>query len=314
MPASIPLVRPSERQSARPRSRARIDVGQVVRSVPSHRRQNTTAGREGRHRAPSKGHRTIRAIAVCIPALALLGGFVAYQAQARLSRPGSGGPAAYHLRIPAPDDDVANGIGRAAVAAGKPRRAVTAAPADRATPTATPSPSPVPDYLNPLRAIHNLVPERVDMGVDFGGSGPVYAIGDAVVTGATGDSAGWPGGGWITYRLTAGPGTGLQVFVAEDVKPAVQVGEHVTSGSVIAEMFDGGAGIETGWAMADGSSAESQLPEAGGISGRGPFPTKIGLNFDGLLIALGVPAGFGYTQAGGYGTVPSQYPDWSTVL
>jgi murein DD-endopeptidase MepM/ murein hydrolase activator NlpD len=53
-------------------------------------------------------------------------------------------------------------------------------------------------YDNPLRDISGLMPQRVDMGVDFAGSGPVYAIGDGVVTAATGTSGGWPGGGWIT--------------------------------------------------------------------------------------------------------------------
>jgi len=57
------------------------------------------------------------------------------------------------------------------------------------------------------------------MGVDFGGSGPVYALGNAVITNATGTSAGWPGGGWITYKLTDGPDAGLLVYLAEDVTP-----------------------------------------------------------------------------------------------
>jgi hypothetical protein len=146
------------------------------------------------------------------------------------------------------------------------------------------------------------------MGADFGGWGRIYAIGNAVVTNATSNSVGWPGGGWITYRLTAGPAAGLQVYVAEDVRPAVRVGQRVNSGTIVAHMFVGGAGIETGWAMADGSSAESQLPEAGGINGAGPFPTKVGLNFDTMLMRLGVPAGFGYKPDGGWGTVPSNYP------
>jgi len=169
-----------------------------------------------------------------------------------------------------------------------------------------------PVYRNPLRGVSGLIPERIDMGADFGGTGPIYALGDGVVTSAM-TAAGWPGGGWITYRLTDGPAAGLMVFVAEDVTPNVQVGQAVTSSTVIASMFNGGAGIETGWAQPDGSSAESQLPEAGGISGGGPFPTKVGLNFDALLQALGVPAGPNSTDAPN-GTLPQNYPtNWAAV-
>ena len=168
-----------------------------------------------------------------------------------------------------------------------------------------------PRYVNPLRGVSGLVPERIDMGADFSGSGPVYALGDAIITGATGDSAGWPGGGWITYQLTDGPDAGLMVYLAEDVTPAVQVGQHVSPSTVIADMFDGGDGIEIGWARPDGLSAESQLPEAGGIGGYGPFPTMIGLNFDELLQSLGVPAAPNSTQPG-YGLLPANYPATGT--
>jgi hypothetical protein len=161
-------------------------------------------------------------------------------------------------------------------------------------------------YLNPLRAVTGLVPERIDEGVDFGGSGPVYALGSAVITNA-GQNAGWPGGGWITYRLTDGPDAGLMVYLAEDVTPTVQAGQHVTALTVIANMFNGGDGIETGWAQPTGVSAESELPEAGGIGGGGPFPTMVGLNFDQLLQLLGAPAA---PNAGdpAYGTLPANYP------
>jgi len=185
--------------------------------------------------------------------------------------------------------------------------------AHRKTLGATPA-APPPVYRNPLRDIRGLLPERVDMGADFGGSGPIYAVGGAVVTSAIGNTPGWPGGGWITYRLTAGPAAGQQVFVAEYVRPTVRVGQHVTARTVIAQMYPGGGGIETGWAMPDGSSAESQLPVAGGVSGGGPFPTKVGLNFDGMLQALGVPAGLGYARSGGYGTLPAGYPaSWTSL-
>jgi hypothetical protein len=195
-----------------------------------------------------------------------------------------------------------------------PRPAHTHSPASKYQP-AKPDRShhTAPVYRNPLRDVTGLIPERVDMGVDFGGNGPVYALGDAVITNATGDSAGWPGGGWITYQLTSGPANGLQVYVAEDVQPTVQVGQHVTAATVIADMSNKGDGIETGWAMPDGSSAESQLPAAGGISGGGPFPTDVGLNFDALLVALGAPVAPNFS-ATGYGTLPAGYPgSWASL-
>lgn len=178
-----------------------------------------------------------------------------------------------------------------------------------ATPSATPS-STVFGYANPLRAIKNLMPQRIDMGVDFGGTGPIYALGDAVITNAIGNTPGWPGGGWITYRLTSGRAKGLMVFVAEDVTPAVHVGQVVNSSTVIANMYNGGAGIETGWAMPDGSSAESQLPVAGGISGGGPFPARVGINFEELLQALGVPPSPFDRYAPPFGLLPAGYPTW----
>ena len=176
-------------------------------------------------------------------------------------------------------------------------------------PSQTGQPAPAAsDYLNPLRAVSGLVPERVDQGVDFAGTGPVYAIGDAVVTDAMGVNSGWPGGGWVSYQLTDGPDAGLVVYVAEDVTPTVQVGQHVSSATVIANMYDGGDGIETGWAAAQTSlTAESQMPEAGTIGAGGPFPTMVGLSFDGLLQSLGVPASPG-AGTSGYGTLPAGYP------
>ena len=202
------------------------------------------------------------------------------------------------------------------------KTAAAASPAAAKTPAAVPSPGPQhsaaapprpPVYVNPLRSITGLIPQRIDMGADFAGSGPVYPIGDAVITSATGASGGWPGGGWITYQLTDGPAAGLMVYVAEDVQPTVQAGEHVTPATVIAEMSNSGDGIETGWAMPDASSAESQLAVAGGISGGGPFPTMVGVNFDQLLVALGVPAAPNLGQYA-YGALPTGYPtSWAGI-
>jgi hypothetical protein len=166
---------------------------------------------------------------------------------------------------------------------------------------------PAGSYRNPLRGVRGLVPERIDDGVDFAGTGPVYALGNAVVTNAAADNWGWPGGGWITYRLTSGPGAGLKVYVAEDIIPAVKVGQRVSPASVVGTMYNGGDGIETGWSQLSGLSAESELPEAGAIGGLGPFPTRVGLNFEELLQSLGVRPAPNRTQTP-YGLLPAGYP------
>lgn len=169
-------------------------------------------------------------------------------------------------------------------------------------------------YLNPLREVSGLVPERADMGVDFAGAGPVFAIGAGVVTNAQGNNGGWPGGGWITYLLTDGPAVGEVVYLAENVIPTVQPGQQVTPDTIIGHMYFGSDGIETGWAMPDSASSESELPEAGGLGGTAPFPTAIGVNFDYLLEALGVPAAPNSGQAES-GIVPARYQiNWAKAL
>ena len=141
----------------------------------------------------------------------------------------------------------------------------------------------------------------------------MYAIGNAVITDASGDNPGWPGDGWITYQLTGGPAAGLVVYLAEDARPTVRAGQRVTSSSVIATMFNGGDGIETGWAQPDGASAESQPPVAGGIGGAGPFPTMVGVNFDELLQAIGMRPANNW-GLGPFGLLPENYPaSWASI-
>jgi murein DD-endopeptidase MepM/ murein hydrolase activator NlpD len=163
-----------------------------------------------------------------------------------------------------------------------------------------------PHYLNPFRNVSGLIPERIDQGVDFSGAGPVYALGDGVVTNAVAYSPGWSGG-WITYQLTDGPAQGLTVYLAENITPTVQVGQAVTAYTVVGDMFNGALGIESGWSQSTGLSAESQLAEAGGIGGLGPFPTAMGSNYDALLISVGVPPAPNYGQ-GPFGILPANYP------
>ena len=54
-----------------------------------------------------------------------------------------------------------------------------------------------------LRSVGGLTPERIDMGVDYAGYGPIYAIGDGIVLTTT--VPGWPGGTMIGLRLYTHP-------------------------------------------------------------------------------------------------------------
>lgn len=171
------------------------------------------------------------------------------------------------------------------------------------------SPPPAPavqaspgSYANPLRAAGGLSPERIDQGVDFSGFGPIYAIGDGVVLSTV--NGGWPGGTFIAYRLTDGPAAGLVVYAAEDLNPSVQVGQSVSSGTVIGQMYEGPDGIETGWASAGtGATMASVYGQFDGETS-----TAFGYNFSQLLSSVGAPGGL--LEGGPIGSLPAGWPQW----
>lgn len=202
----------------------------------------------------------------------------------------------------------------AAEAAAEEREAEAAAAAAAAAPAPTPAraqgsppPSPVQPtpggYANPLRAISGLTPERIDQGVDYSGFGSIFAIGDGVVLNTV--NAGWPGGTFIAYRLTDGPADGLVVYAAEDIDPAVSVGEAVTSSTVLGQMYEGPDGIETGWADPSALGA-TMAAEYGQFDGSNS--TAFGANFSQLLEALGAPGGV--LENPPTGGLPSGWPQW----
>jgi hypothetical protein len=160
------------------------------------------------------------------------------------------------------------------------------------------------NYVNPLSKVANLVAERVDQGVDFSGNGPILAIGNAKIL-ETGGS-GWPGGPYMAYQLLDGPDAGRTVYVAENIRPTVQVGQTVKAGQEIATMFQGGTGIEMGWADTGGGSPLSQTAAAGSITGANlpPGGTQVGRSFESLLNSLGVPKANNLGAAPG-GKLPS---------
>ena len=146
--------------------------------------------------------------------------------------------------------------------------------------------------------------ERIDQGVDYRGFGPIYAIGDGVVLSTV--NGGWPGGTFIAYRLTNGPANGLVVYAAEDIQPSVQIGQSVTSNTVLGQVYAGPTGIETGWA--DPSASGDTMARTYGQY-HGGNSTAFGYNFSRLLQSLGAPGGVLQTNPP-TGSLPSGWPSW----
>jgi murein DD-endopeptidase MepM/ murein hydrolase activator NlpD len=196
---------------------------------------------------------------------------------------------------------------RAAQAAAAAERVLAVEAAQQAAPPPTNTTVSVGSssgtYANPLRAARGLSANRIDQGVDYDGFGPVYAIGDGEVLSVV--NGGWPGGTFICYRLTDGPASGLVVYVAEDLNPEVQIGEHVTANTVVGSMFGGTYGIETGWAQ---SSADGDTMAAVYGQYDGGNTTAFGNNFSQLLTSLGAPGGILQNPPTGY--LPSGWPNW----
>lgn len=180
-------------------------------------------------------------------------------------------------------------------------------PLPPAPPPAPPAPLPPPPpsrgYANPLRDITALTPERIDQGVDYAGFGSIYAIGNGVVLNTVGN--GWPGGTFIAYRLTDGPAAGLVVYAAEDIAPSVQVGDTVTSDTVLGHMYAGPDGIETGWADPD-SLPDTMARTYGQYDGSNV--TAFGLNFSWFLRSVGAPGGVQNGPPTGH--LPATWPRW----
>src|SRR5438270_9194453 len=93
-------------------------------------------------------------------------------------------------------------------------------------------------YVNPFRQVNNLRPERIDMGVDYAGSGPLLALGNAIVGVALSSNSGWPGGGFVGYTLLDGPYVGKHVYMAENFSPTVRAGQRVSAGQEIGVLHD----------------------------------------------------------------------------
>jgi Tfp pilus assembly protein FimV len=155
-----------------------------------------------------------------------------------------------------------------------------------AAPVQTSSAQAGNQYRNPIG--RGLTPGRVDMGVDYDGTGPVYALGNGKITSIY--NSGWPGGAFIGLQLSRGH----YVYYAENVSPAVQVGQTVKAGQLLGHAT--GGGIEVGWAASPGTgetmAAATGQDQAGLAQGDpGYYPTGYGVSFSNLVKSLGGPAG-----------------------
>lgn len=179
-----------------------------------------------------------------------------------------------------------------------------AAGAGGANPCADPAASvSLTGYKNPLRDIKNLTRMRIDQGVDYGGSGPVYAVGNATVIYSS-TSAGWPGGNFISYKLKDGAAAGKVIFFAENCDTKVKPGENITSDTVICQMNDASPHTETGWGVPEGSS----IAAAHSVYHEGDV-TAYGVNFSTFMEKIGAPPGVN-NGTPVVGSLPAGWPTW----
>jgi hypothetical protein len=148
-------------------------------------------------------------------------------------------------------------------------------------------------YVNPLAGAR-VKPERIDMGVDYAGSGTLVAIGPARLTYVATSETGWPGA-FIEYRLLGGPDAGRYVYYAEGEIPAprLHVGQTVTAGQALARIIpDYESGIELGWGA--GANTKTYASAAGQWSATDDednVASTAGKSFSALIAALGGPRG-----------------------
>ena len=126
---------------------------------------------------------------------------------------------------------------------------------------------------------------RIDQGVDYTGTGPINAIGNARIL-ATG-APGWPNGGagpagqGVLYRLLDGPKAGQVVYVYEGLTPTVHPGEEVIAGQQIARFYPGSS-IEIGFADSSGTPLSHSVYHEGMV-------TPWGRRMVAFLASVGAP-------------------------
>lgn len=174
-------------------------------------------------------------------------------------------------------------------------------------------------YVSPFRASTAVQPSRIDQGVDYSGTGPIVAIGDAVVTLSEAYDPGWAAGGGqpfgcagghagaLVYRLTDGPDQGRYVYVTEGIDPTVPATQNghptVLAAGETVGTFTGC--IEIGWGSGVGDQPMAQVtnpPQSCGGGGDGGCRSSwCGKNMSDLIHTYGGPAGLATSAIFGSG-------------
>ena len=166
-------------------------------------------------------------------------------------------------------------------------------------------------YCDPYRSITNLVPQRLDQGVDYGGAGAIYAIGPGTIDiYQNRTDSGWPGGTFVSYKLTAGPGSGKVIYLAEniDLNTSLHSGSAVYNGTVLGTLVNASPYSESGWGVMGASYTAEHSCYVEGCT------TPLGTNFNQLLVCLQAPSGIP-TSSTGCCPATSGYPsDWCASL
>ena len=161
-------------------------------------------------------------------------------------------------------------------------------------------------WVNPIGA--GLKTARIDMGVDYTGTGSLYAMGSGTIQNVT--NSGWPGGKFISLKLDA---TGQTMYYAENIIPHVSVGQKVRAGDLIGTAVGTYPFIEVGWAdtTGRGNTMAAVSGQASTSGDPGAKSTAYGVSMSNLIASLGGPPGV-LTPGGITGTVTSGYPQGSS--
>jgi len=121
---------------------------------------------------------------------------------------------------------------------------------------------------------------RTDQGVDWSGSGPIYAVGNGRIALAIPNDPGWLGS-YMVLKLDNPPSRDRQfVYYAEGIHQTVRQGQRVRAGQVIGHAYGGSSGIEIGWAAGASQTTQARAhnQQAPG-SDPGARPSGYGRNF-----------------------------------